>query len=439
MSFMLLGILNSQAAGGVAASYWMATLGGSSSDSLEDIAFDSDNNSYTFGWSNSTSPTGFSLVKRDPDGAIQWQRALGASGSQYGYSVAVDSLDRIFVLGRTDATNGSEIPDFLIARYDSSGTLAWQRTLGSGNYGYASSIAIDSNNVIYAFGNAEVSGQGSQFVLAQYNSSGSPIWQRQLGGSGTEEGYAVAIDSADAIYVAGNTSSTGAGGRDVLIAKYNSSGTIQWQRVLGASGTEGRNDAGLVTDSSNNVYYCGYTDSTGAGSTDILIAKYNSSGTLQWQRVLGNSSANYASKVAIDSEGNIYVAGYTSNNGTVAKYDSSGTIQWQREIDTSSNAVLFNSLNIDSNDSVYLVGYTNAAGVASDEQFVAKVPNDGSLIGTYVLDGVNFTYQATGFTSSTSSLTPATSSLTSSSISLSAQPGTHTSSSASLTQYLVEL
>jgi len=121
-------------------------------------------------------------------------------------------------------------------------------------------------------------------LLAKYNSSGTIQWQRSLGGASTEEGFAVAIDSADNIYVCGYTSSTGEGSSDFLAAKYDSSGTIQWQRTLGGSGTDqGR---GLAIDSLDNVYLFGYTNSTGAGAVDFLLAALPNDGSLTGTYVL---------------------------------------------------------------------------------------------------------------------------------------------------------
>ena len=104
-------------------------------------------------------------------------------------------------------------------------------------------------------------------------------WIALLGGTGDDIGRAVAIDSADNIIVAGFTGSDGAGGNDVLIAKYNSAGALQWDRTLGGTGS----DVGhaVAIDSADNIIVVGYTTSDGAGSLDVLIAKLppNGSGT----------------------------------------------------------------------------------------------------------------------------------------------------------------
>ena len=79
----------------------------------------------------------------------------------------------------------------------------------------------------------------------------------------------------------GNTS---AGNTDLFVVKYNSSGTKQWTKQLGTGDGDGAN--GVATDSSGKVYvtggtYGGLDGNSSAGSSDLFVVKYNSSGTMQ--------------------------------------------------------------------------------------------------------------------------------------------------------------
>ena len=106
-------------------------------------------------------------------------------------------------------------------------------------------------------------------------------WLATLGGTGDDYGRGIAVDSSGNVYVTGYTTSDGAGGADISISKYNTSGVIQWQRTLGGTGID--YGYGIAVDSSGNVYVTGHTGSDGAGGNDISISKYNTSGTIQWQ------------------------------------------------------------------------------------------------------------------------------------------------------------
>ena len=77
---------------------------------------------------------------------------------------------------------------------------------------------------------------------------------------------------------------TDLGGTDIFLVKYNSSGTKQWTKQLGMHNYNFVN--GITTDSSDNMYVTGYTGggldgNTSAGGYDIFLIKFDSSGTKQ--------------------------------------------------------------------------------------------------------------------------------------------------------------
>jgi len=436
MSFMLLGILNAQAAGGGLA-YWLSTLGGASSDIGRSVDFDSLGNAYALGSSESSGQGAADvlLVKYDTLGAVQWQRTLGGASTDIGRSVSIDSSDNIYVAGLT-ASAGAGEEDFLLAKFNTSGTLQWQRVLGTALGDFLGSVEVDSSGNVYLAGYS-----ANDFLLAKYNSSGTIQWQRTLGGAGSDLAFGVAIDSNDNPHIFGYTTSTGAGALDFLLAKYNSSGTIQWQRILGGAG----NDIGRAVsiDSADNVYVTGRGDNGGNGN-DFLIAKYNSSGTIQWQKFLGGTGDEDATGITLDSNDNLFVGGYSSNPAgdyefLAAKYDTAGTIQWQRTLGIVGSNSFMIGIKTDSENSVYFIGQTPGTGAGGADFLLAKVANNGSLTGTYVLDGVNVVYAVSTLTAATATLTANTSSLTDSAGSLTSATSSLTSASASLTAHIVEL
>ena len=97
---------------------------------------------------------------------------------------------------------------------------------------------------------------GTVSAVAQVGSG----WIASIGGTGTDLAFGVAVDSSSNVYVSGYTGSAGAGSNDMLTAKYNSSGTIQWQRTFGSNLVE--ESFGLAVDSSDNIYVGGTTQKT---------------------------------------------------------------------------------------------------------------------------------------------------------------------------------
>ena len=86
----------------------------------------------------------------------------------------------------------------------------------------------------------------------------------------------------------GYTTSSGQGSFGQYMAKWNSSGTVQWQRTLSMSGQHTGRDVAL--DSSGNVYMCGESDLGTLNNTNLTLAKWASNGTHQWTRYLRGSS-----------------------------------------------------------------------------------------------------------------------------------------------------
>ena len=206
-------------------------------------------------------------------------------------------------------------------------------------------------------------------------SSGVKQWTKQLGTSTTDYGNDITSDSSGNVYVTGSiygglNGNTNAGASDLFVVKYNSSGVNQWTKQLGTS----RSDEGqsITSDSSGNVYVTGYTSggldgNTNAGSTDLFVVKYNSSGVKQWTKQLGTSADDRGYNITSDSGGNVYVTGWTKGDldGTnvggedlfVVKYNSSGVNQWTKQLGTSSSES-GNGITSDSGSNVYVTGST---------------------------------------------------------------------------------
>ena len=70
-----------------------------------------------------------------------------------------------------------------------------------------------------------------------------------------------------------------------------------WIVTLGGSSSDQGNGVGVST--SGDIYVCGFTQSEGAGGSDAFIAKYDTNGTIQWQRILGDSNSDIFVELAV--------------------------------------------------------------------------------------------------------------------------------------------
>jgi hypothetical protein len=139
----------------------------------------------------------------------------------------------------------------------------------------------------------------------------------------------------------------------------------------------------------------------------MLVAKYDSSGTRQWNRYLsapgGNPVGIGEAAISIDNDSNIYVTGnyLFDYNFFMVKYNSSGTLQWQRQITNSGRRVTGQTFcaGVSDGSPVFLAPTVNTCN-ADRRQFLAKIPASGSKTGTYSLSGISWVYAASSLSSS---------------------------------------
>lgn len=317
--------------------------------------------------------------------ALSWKQQLGSSNNDYSEGVASGTNGSVYVSGMTQgslAGTNNAGADAWVAKYDGGSTLLWKKQLGLFGPDVSSNgVAADSMDNVYisgyTLGSLGASNQGlADAWIAKYNYSGVLVWKRQLGTSSTENSLGVATDSLGNVYISGYTSGALAGanrgGSDAWVAKYNSGGVLVWKRQLGSSGTDV--SCGVATDSKGNVYISGSTTGSLAGTyqgeEDAFVAKYNSSGTLLWDRQLGTPSGDLSYDVTTDSVGNVYISGDTGGSlakartsfdadAFVAKYSTTGKLVWKQQLGSLYDHYdISNGVAINTNGDVYISGDT---------------------------------------------------------------------------------
>ncbi|TXJ01005.1 MAG: hypothetical protein E6Q32_05410 [Neisseriales bacterium] len=387
------------------------------------ISLDAAGNSYVTGASpgdGGSSARNYFILKFDNAGTVVWSRVGGVYGGQtYGRSITTDSLGNSYVVGDTNhAITGAQTGriDFFIAKYDSSGTLAWVKQAGvSGGDSVALGVSMDSSSNAYITGytTKAFSGQtqhgAEDYFIAKYDSSGNQVWIKQVGGSDINndvtEGKGISVDANGNSYITGITN-VGISGQvemgfgDYFIAKYDTNGNLQWTKQVGGSSSTQTNGYGISSDSSGNSYITGSTTGsisgqTQIGSTDYFVAKYDSDGNLKWAKQTAGSAAlssAYGFGINVDSNNNSYITGMTTSSLAVgltqsgmtdyfiAKYDASGTLVWTTQVGAAGGYTAGAGIGVDSYGTSYITGSTTV-GIAGNtetgisDMFVNKTPN----------------------------------------------------------------
>jgi hypothetical protein len=266
---------------------------------------------------------------------LQW----GGPGDDIPHGITVDTLGNIYITGSTNSfANG--ITQIFLLKYDPEGDLQFSQTWGVSGNSYGNGVAADNLGNVYVVGTTTSLGVGSQIVLLKYDSSGNLLFQRTVGGTQNSYGTGVGVDSGGDVYVTGYTYSLGPtpGISAVILLKYDPSGNILFQTTWGGK----QNDAAtaIAIDIDGNVYVTGYTKSYSLtpGVPSAFLLKFDQSGNLLFQRVWGGNRGEFAYGVAVDAAENAYVTGYTYSFGPnsqganffILKYDISGNLQYDR-------------------------------------------------------------------------------------------------------------
>ncbi|MBL0122612.1 MAG: hypothetical protein IPP88_07710 [Betaproteobacteria bacterium] len=304
-------------------------VGSANGAALLAIRVDTFGNVIVTGYESNGVENHFLVVKFDAAGTELWRRNEGehtgltstlASGAPGRNALAVDSAGSVYVAGQNGPSSSS---DFITTKFDVNGLEQWRAELngnpGGVDRGYA--VAIDGNGNVYAAGDSFAGGH-SDFMLVKYNAVGTELWRMQPGNSGNalnNSVRALAVDPAGDVIVTGSTSA----GDDFLTIKYSANGFEQWRKTANSAGNSIDSPVAMAIDATGNTVVTGRSfDGVNEG---YLTVKYAADSTLLWQTPLpGNSEVpRQPHAIAIDSTGNVFVAG-----DTLVKYNASGNEQW---------------------------------------------------------------------------------------------------------------
>ncbi len=352
-----------------------------------------------------------------------WAQTVTAGSTASDFSgVSVASDGSVYAAGNIQAGNfnfgnsvmssgTNTVSNATLVKYNSSGLAQWAQTVTTGSdQSSFSGVAVASDGSVYAAGYA-----GSNGLLAKYNGSGAAQWTQTVAGSDLSSFSSIAVASDGSAYAAGNIHGIGtynfgngvtaagpSNGYNLVLVKYNSSGTAQWAQTVTITGVANESSFnGVSVASDGSVYTAGYIAGTGTtfnfgnsvtatgvySSGNIVLVKYNSSGTAQWAQTVtaGPADSFFTSVSAAAPDGSVYAAGYIQGTSTynfgnsvtatgtatdgisivLVKYNSSGVAQWAQTVAAASDSSLFFGVSAASDGSVYGAGYIGGSGASN--------------------------------------------------------------------------
>ncbi|MBD1208970.1 MAG: VCBS repeat-containing protein, partial [Ignavibacteria bacterium] len=347
-------------------------IGGAGVDVSEHLTIDASGNVYVTGNTSGSFPTTAGayqttfgtgandafVTKLNPTGtALVYSTYIGGTGDDRGRNIAVDGSGSVVVAGYTSGgfpttagvyqtVYGGNTFDAFVTRLNAAGTaLVYSTYLGGAGADQGFGIALDAGGNAYAIGQASagfpttvgayqtVVGGATDAFVTKLSPTGTAVYSTFLGGTGSENSFAIAVDASGNAYVTGNAVAGfpttggayqtvfGTGARDAFVTKLNAAGSaLVYSTYLGGAGDE--RGYGIAVDASGNAHIAGYTTGSfpttggvfqttfGGGARDGYVTKLDAAGSaLLYSTYLGGAGSDECQGLVLDASGNVVVAG----------------------------------------------------------------------------------------------------------------------------------
>lgn len=273
----------------------------------------------------------------------------------------------------------------------------WSSTTGSQNFFQKNEVTTDVSGNVYIAGATKNGSNNYDILVAKYNSSGTQLWIQQYNGAGNGDDIATAIrvDNSGNVYITGAVNT--ATNVDMITIKYNSSGTQQWLQTYDGVGSSYDCGIDVFTDINGNVYVAGSTYNANY-NTDVVSIKYNSSGTQQWLNTYNNTAnLNDAGAKISEKGGVVATTALIQTNSTtytagVIKYNTSSGAFISSSFNGSASSDIDQISDVveDASGNIYIAGSGPVSGQGYDYQIV-KLNNNLTLAwqNNFNLDGLD--------------------------------------------------
>ena len=372
-----------------------------------------------------------------PQGKPLWSRRFGDPDNQYASAAAIDPSGDLLVAGHFyggldfggDVLQSAGFTDIYLAKLDPQGGHLFSKRYGDGEPQYANSLAIDSesNIVLGGFFQGSVDlGAGAlqtagdwDVLVAKLDALGNPLWARRFGDEKCQQSYAVAVDGANDVVVAGvfyGSIDFGLGPlacqgeRDVFVAKLDPNGQALWAHGYGGPGYQ--DATSVAVDQAGDIVVGGVFDPPldfgggalpSGGGRDAFVAKLDPAGAHLWSRSFGADGDQAVEHVAIDSQGHVVLVGHFSGSvdfgggavvsqgardAFVVKLDADGELEWSRTFGDAGDQAAMGAA-IDPQDEILVSGEfegtmvldaTTLTSAGGSDAFVIKLGPAGNVL-----------------------------------------------------------
>ncbi len=301
-------------------------------NTVVDVA--SDGNPVIVGYAHNGADDQVTVTKINAStGTISWARALNGQADEEAYGMAVGPDGEIVAVGWMDQLG--------LGSADAAATVV---AVPSSNPNWTNQYYANSPGPVNIGGGVTVDlviTDGIPVITVLSDTTGG----RTIGDtittlSGEFLGGVTGVDDM-VINVASVSTDPGSLDDHMLVVKYDSTGSIEWQKAVQVETGYNCSGADADIDSNGNIYVCGQFgyDNNGSTNNAMVIIKFDNLGVKQWTRKVVGDCDDWSTSIAVGPDDRLYLTGVTGNNSTsdftmvVAKYTLDGLVEWQRLLD----------------------------------------------------------------------------------------------------------
>jgi hypothetical protein len=353
---------------------WAKQMGGTGDDDGRSIEIDAAGNVYTTGFFAATADfdpgaapfnltsAGFNDIfvsKLDAAGNFVWAVRMGGPFGDAGLSIDLDAAGNVYTSGAFRGTADFDpgaatvnlitagLNDIFVSKLDAAGNFIYAKRMGSTNDDDGYSLTVDASGIVYTTGffrgTADfdpgaatvnlTSAGGFDIFVSKLDATGNFVYAKQMGGTGDDFGYSIAIDAAGNAHTTGSfegtadfdpgaatVNLTSAGQDDIFVSKIDAAGNFVWAKAMGGTGIDIASE--LALDAAGNVYSNGgfevtvdfdpgaaVFNLTSLGLEEVFISKLDAAGNFVWAVRLGGVNGEVATGIALDALSNVHSTG----------------------------------------------------------------------------------------------------------------------------------
>jgi len=315
----------------------------------------------------------------------RWQAAYGGAGGEVGFDV-IATADGGFVIAGVTNSFGAGGTDVYLMKVNAFGSVLWEKTYGTSanDWGNAAAATNDGGFVIagYTTGDLQVGTNGDAY-LVKTDAAGNMVWEGRYGGDLAARANDVLATPDGGYMLIGSIYSPINGNWDMYAVKTDASGVMQWENNFGGNNDEGGNDVKRLP--SGGYFLSGWTESYGAGSSDMYLVRIDDSGTMLWDTTFGGEGNDGANAAVLTADGNLLLSGWTTSYGNgfediyLLLADTAGAFIGQR---TYGGANLDDGVAVipDGSGGFIVAGLTYSLGAGSADVYVLRLDNAANVL-----------------------------------------------------------